>query len=67
MMFGKKKKNLFGSSIEPNCEYCANYSGTFCHLGRKGPSCSHFRYDPLKRSPFCPPELKKHDPDEFKL
>jgi hypothetical protein len=67
-LFGKKKKKLFGDGIEPRCEYCANFSekGSCC-FGEKDPSCGRFQYDPLKRTPVCPPPLKKHSPDEFTL
>ncbi len=69
-MFGKKKKPLFGASIEPECGYCVHFAGDggegSCELGRDGP-CAEFAYDPLRRSPFRPPRLEKHDPGEFKL
>lgn len=66
-MFGRKKTNLFGNKIEPDCAYCANFSDGACRLGRKGPPCGSFCYDPLKRTPDASPTLKKHDPEEFKL
>ncbi len=70
-MFGKKKKPLFGSSIAPDCKYCAHFSGDgagdSCELGHSPGPCADFAYDPLLRAPSRLPSLKKHDPDEFKL
>lgn len=69
-MFGKKKKPLFGNSVEPSCRYCAHFSGGEdggCRLGRKPEPCADFAYDPLLRAPSRLPQMKKHDPDEFKL
>ncbi len=69
-MLGRKKQKLFGSEIEPKCEYCIHLPedpDTSCRFGSNCLSCGHFRYDPLKRTPVCPPPLKKHSPDEFSL
>ena len=70
-MFGKKKKPLFGNSVEPSCRYCAHFSGGdgdgSCTLGHTTEPCADFSYDPLLRAPSRLPQLKKHDPDEFKL
>lgn len=70
-MFGKKKEPLFGNSVEPDCRYCAHFSEDgadgSCVLGYRPEPCADFAYDPLRRAPSRLPQLKKHDPDEFKL
>lgn len=73
-MFGRKKKPLFGNEIAPDCSYCAHGPGpaencAFLHVGEDGTpaSCLAFQYDPLLRTPYAPPPLKKHDPSEFEL
>lgn len=66
-MFGKRKARLFGNEVEPNCNYCVNFSDGICRLDCKGLPCGSFCYDPLKRTPDNSPALKKHDPEEFKL
>lgn len=66
-MFGKKKKKLFGNEIEPDCGYCSSCREGSCTLGRPAGPCADFQYDPLKRTPKSTPELKTHDPEEFKL
>lgn len=70
------KKKLFGTHIEPNCEYCSNNverdGKQACrhHLtpGKDG-SCRKFSYDPLRRTPIALPLLPdmEFDEDEFKL
>ena len=57
--------NLFQTSIEPRCAYCAR--GRALDPGQvvcskkgvmsAGSSCSAFRYDPLKRVPPRPAKL----------
>lgn len=62
----KKKKPLFGGSIEPSCSYCQHNSGkqgeVVCAL-RKAPSpeggaCKKYQYDPLQREPRVAPSLR---------
>lgn len=73
IMFYKKDKKLFGNDIEPKCEYCAHSVGSGedlrCSAGLEtgASSCARFRYDPLKRAPDDPPELKKQPPEDFSL
>lgn len=66
-MFGKKKREMFGGAIEPDCGYCAHNQAHGCELGSGEQPCGHFRYDPLRRVPAQTPPMKKYDPDEFKL
>lgn len=73
-MFGRKKGNFFGNSIDPSCKYCANFlefeNESICKAGKKPQeegACPHFSYDPLRRLPSSQPLLERHDPDEFKL
>jgi hypothetical protein len=68
------KEKLFGDTIEPDCEYCANFTvrgeKRACKYGMDSadPShCSRFQYDPLRRTPCCFSPLKKQNPDDFKL
>lgn len=66
---------LFGTEIEPNCNYCTYNSGNdediVCSknnsANEQSAACPEFEYDPLKRTPSSAPPLKSHDPDEFKL
>jgi len=65
---------LFRKNIEPACVYCARGSGvtdTEIVCKRRGivapwEKCNSFKYDPYKRDPPKPPELKKVkiEPDE---
>lgn len=73
-MFGRKKEPLFGNDIKPDCSYCTHGPGpaencTYKQFGEgeTPASCRAFQYDPLRRSPYAPPPLKKHDPGEFEL
>jgi hypothetical protein len=68
------KQKLFGSQIEPNCEYCSHSSGTgesmTCSLARtidENGKCRHFAYDPLLRTPRSAPPLREYDENDFKL
>ncbi len=70
-------KKLFGSDIEPKCEYCAKCVLTadkktaLCE--RKGftapdGSCRKFEYDPLKRTPRAKqPPLPEFKDEDFSL
>ena len=74
--FGMSKK-LFGSGIEPKCEYCtecvltADKKTALCK--RKGfttpdGSCRKFEYDPLKRTPRAKqPPLPEFTDEDFSL
>lgn len=69
-----QKKRLFGSAVQPRCDYCAHAAGedgcTTCLLGKKASvsgACNHFRYNPLRRVPLVQPPLPKPNPQEFKL
>ncbi len=66
-MFGKKKKKLFGNTVEPDCSYCAHGLEHGCELNRGDRPCGEFRYDPLKRVPAQTPPPKRYDPEDFKL
>ena len=69
--------NLFQTSIEPRCAYCAR--GRELDPGQvvcpkkgvmsAGSSCSSFRYDPLKRVPPRPAKLNASSlsDEDFKL
>ena len=68
------KRKLFGSKIEPKCEYCRNSTVmdniAACSLGRaidQEGKCRKFDYDPLLRTPNSVPPLHEHKSDEFKL
>ncbi len=68
------RQKLFGSQIEPNCEYCSHSSGAegsdACSMGRSIDSngkCRHFAYDPLLRNPKSAPPLREYDENDFKL
>ena len=77
ILFGRKsrKKELFGKSIEPNCQYCThNRAGEeeapFCALHQipeEDGACRRFSYDPLRRTPKNLPPLPKFDPEDFSL
>ena len=70
-------KKLFGTDIQPKCEYCVRCILTndkktaLCE--KKGfttpdSACSKFVYDPLKRSPAQPqPKLQEFQEDDFSL
>ena len=74
-MFGKNKKPLFGSRIDPACVYCAHSStenGLHCTRGKQKScsetdSCRKFDYDPLRRIPRKLPPLPTADPKDFTL
>lgn len=61
--------NLFQTSIEPRCAYCAK--GHILNPGQvacpkrgvmsSGSHCGAFRYDPLKRVPPRPAKLSQPD------
>ncbi|WOC32416.1 MULTISPECIES: hypothetical protein [Caproicibacterium] len=66
--------SLFGSAIEPRCDYCAHavgaQGGGSCLLGRQpaqNGACRSFRYDPLRRVPRARPPVPKPGAEEFKL
>lgn len=70
----KKKLPLFGSGIEPRCEYCAHNlcppGPPVCRFGldtEDAEDCRRFGYDPLLRKPKVQPPLPEFDPEEFKL
>lgn len=75
MMFGIRKKELFGNDIAPNCSYCRRNGGKpgekpLCtlKLELKDGRCKRFQYDPLMREPRTAPPLKKDfDEEDFKL
>lgn len=61
----RRKKQLFGANIAPNCTYCQHNHGVerevICSL-KKTPEdhcCKKFIYDPLKRKPKVAPALNK--------
>lgn len=70
------KNKFFNKEVEPACEYCArgrkSADGEQILCLKKGVMplygrCSHYRYDPLRRTPKPKPVLAKYDPAEFKL
>lgn len=70
------KKQLFGSQIEPACEYChkghKTMDGQMVLCKSKGVvapyySCRKFDYDPLKRIPLRPQPLPEYSQEDFKL
>ncbi len=66
---------LFSSDIRKICALCENSvpvdeETVLCR--KKGPvgaldTCRRFKYDPLKRTPSAPAELKEFSEDDFKL
>lgn len=73
-MFHRKNRRFFGNDIAPKCEYCANSAGSGedlrCSAGLtagSAESCARFRYDPLRRAPADSPEIRKPQPEDFKL
>ena len=73
----KKKKPLFGGSIEPSCSYCQHNSGkqgdVVCALRQapspEGGACKKYQYDPLQREPRVAPSLRASQfrPEDFQL
>lgn len=69
--------NLFQTSIEPRCAYCAkgrtmNSEQVACPrkgVMSSGSHCGSFRYDPLKRVPPRPTKLSQPDlsEEDFRL
>ncbi len=75
-MFGLKKCKLFGTRIEPACEYCRHGNKTsdktmiLCEKkGVVAPfySCNKYLYDPLKRIPQRQKPLPQYDQSDFSL
>lgn len=71
-----KKSKLFGSDIEPACEYCLNGSSAedgltvacrYRGIKSINDKCRRFKYDPLKRVPKRQPDLPTYNEDDFKL
>lgn len=63
-MFGKKKKELFGTQVPLDCAYCRRSSAKpgeppLCTLGLtpKDGKCKRYEYDPLMREPKPAPAL----------
>ena len=68
------KKNLFGNTITPSCEYCRYVTKSadgklVCQSGIKSPeqTCKKYTYDPLKREPKSTPNLPKYSAEDFKI
>ncbi len=67
------RKNLFGNSVTPLCEYCRyaakNPEGKiFCLNGNPVDNvCKKYIYDPLKREPKSTPNLPKYRAEDFKI
>ncbi|MBQ1389065.1 MAG: hypothetical protein IIY78_05515 [Clostridia bacterium] len=67
------QNKLFGNNIEPDCAYCDHcVSDGVSNLCMKNSSivngkCRKFRYNPLLRKPFKPPQLPKFDPSDFQI
>ena len=69
--------NLFQTSIEPRCAYCArgrelDPEQIVCPkkgVMSAGSHCTAFRYDPLKRVPPRPepPDFSRFDGEDFSL
>lgn len=76
-MFGKKrKKALFGTSIEPDCKYCRSNGAPqgdeplcMLKLAPKDGKCKKYCYDPLRREPRQAPPLRSESftEEDFKL
>ena len=69
-----KHTSLYGTRIDPNCEYCShnttpelspNCAG-HCEIDENG-KCKKFAYDPLLRTPKKRPPLAKFTKEDFKL
>lgn len=68
MRFFKKKQQIFGAKIEPDCLYCRYNSGEKDIICRFGSSpCKKYSYDPTKREPKAKPPLKSYNEDDFSL
>lgn len=70
------KQKLYGNTITPACEICANgrrscdQTVVLCPIKGVvdlGHRCRKFVYDPLRRLPFRQPDLLTHTEEEFKL
>ena len=69
-MLFRKKKEVFGEGIEPNCIYCRFNSGedeVICSRSMKKGKCRKYEYDPTKRMPKTLPALQKYSRDDFSL
>lgn len=76
-MFGKRrKKALFGATIELDCRYCRHNGATqgeepMCtlKLAVKNGKCKKYAYDPLRREPKNAPPLRSagFSEEDFKL
>ncbi len=72
----KRKKALFGTEIEPRCEYCRRNGAkqgeqALCtlRLEPKNGACKKYEYDPLRREPRAAPLLRadRYSEEDFKL
>lgn len=70
------KRKLYGNTVSPSCAVCVegrrSSDGKVILCLRKGvvdPThrCRHFSYDPLRRVPFCQPELSAYTEEDFQL
>ncbi len=69
-MLFRKKKEVFGGDIPPDCAYCRFNSGedeVICSRKMKKGKCRKYEYDPTKRSPKTLPSLQKYTKDDFSL
>ncbi len=65
---------LYGSNIEPSCEYCSNNKTpgdtptctAHCVMEQAG-NCKKFNYDPLMRTPKPKPPLRRFSKEDFAL
>lgn len=65
-------KKLFGTAIEPSCDYCSHNIGLesipVCALSKDvDEECSHFSYDPLLRKPRTLPPMMQFSAEDFEL
>lgn len=69
-------RKFFNKDVDPACEYCSHGRKSFIKgeilcikkgVMQSSGSCSHYSYDPLRRTPKPKPVLPQFDPEEFKL
>ena len=67
-----KHTSLYGTRIDPNCEYCSHNTtpklspncAVHCEIDENG-KCKKFAYDPLLRTPKKRPPLAKFTKEDF--
>jgi hypothetical protein len=72
----RRKKSVFGETIQPNCRYCRYNAAQAddpqetvkCSNYEEGrESCRRYQYDPTKRVPKAAPKLGSFTPEDFSL